>query len=164
MSLQSLLYQIQGYRVSPMTRDEIAQVALPVAKQFGLTRRNRKKMALILEQISDIVTIDVLSRAEWKELTLDLSKGHFSPNELTIRIPEETYERACFGDKYALEVILHELGHMFLMHQAVLHKSDIPPADNESAEWQADMFAEIILESMGYQVKQLSLNFDTPDM
>ncbi|WP_439235160.1 ImmA/IrrE family metallo-endopeptidase [Lonepinella koalarum] len=159
MSIQSLLYQMNGYRVSPMTRNDIAQIATPIAKQFGLNSKNRKQLDKILEKVSDIATIDILSDEEWQELTLNFTKGHYSPAELTIRIPERTYIEACQGDYDALEIILHEMGHLFLTHQTFLHKSDIPPTQFEDAEWQADTFAEIILEMMGYNPRQLRLDF-----
>ncbi len=58
--------------------------------------------------------------------------------------------------------MLHELGHVFLMHQAYLHKADESPTINEDPEWQADTFAEIILEAMGYSITQISLDFGRP--
>lgn len=164
MSLQSLIHEMNGYRVKPMTRDEIGKVALSVAKRFKLTKWHKRQLDVVLEGITEIVNIEILSESEWRELTLNLTKGHFSPNELTIRIPEDTYRLACLSDKDSLEVILHELGHMFLMHQAYLHKADAPSTINENAEWQADMFAEIILEEMGYHTKQIPLDLGRPEM
>lgn len=159
MSLQSLLYEMNGYRVKPMMREEIEQVALSVARRFKLTEWHKRRLDIVLEKITEIVNLEVLSEEEWQELTLNLSKGHYSPSEFTIRIPENTYILACRGDKDSLEIILHEMGHMFLMHQVYLHKADEPPRLNENAEWQADTFAEIILDEMGYHTKQLSLDF-----
>lgn len=164
MSLQSLWHEMNGYRVKPVTREEIEMVALSVAKRFKLTEWHKRRLDIVLEGITEIVNIEILSEEEWKELTLNLTKGHFSPNELTIRIPESTYLLACKGDKDSLEVILHEMGHMFLMHQTYLHKADEPPTINENAEWQADTFAEIILEEMGYYTKQISLDLGRPEM
>ncbi|ASM54100.1 hypothetical protein PNIG_a2038 [Pseudoalteromonas nigrifaciens] len=40
-----------------------------------------------------------------------------------------------------------------------MHYSDKPAEEIEDAEWQADMFAEIILSIMGYETKQLSFDF-----
>lgn len=160
MSLQSLLYEMQGLRVKPMTRNEIAKVALPIAKHLKFTEWNKQRSRFdeVLENITNFVNIEILSEDEWQELTFNLSKGHFSPREFTIRIPENTYILACRGDKDSLEIVLHELGHVFLMHQAYLHKADEPPTLFENPEWQADTFAEIILEEMGYHTKQLSLD------
>lgn len=160
MSFQHLLRQMHGYRVLPMANDEIERVAMRTAKVLGFTRQNRKKPAVILEQLSRVVTLDVLSDDEWDKATLNLTKGHFSPLEMTIRIPEHTYQAACFGERDALEIILHELGHMVLMHQSLLHKADELLTQCEDPEWQADTFAEIILMGMGYNTKQLSFDFN----
>lgn len=166
MSLQSLLYEMKGLRVKPMTRDEIEKVALPLAKHLKFTKwyKQRSRFDDVIENITGIVNLEVMSEDEWKELTLNLTKGHFSPSEFTIRIPENTYLSACQGDKDALEILLHELGHVFLMHSTYLHKADSPPTLFENPEWQADTFAEIILELMGYETKQLTLDFGQVDM
>ena len=160
MSFQHLLRQMHGYRVLPMANDEIERVAIRTANVLGFTRQNRKKPDMILEQLSRVVTLDVLSDDEWKKATLNLTKGHFSPLEMTIRINEHTYQAACFGESYALEIILLELGHIVLMHQSLLHKADKLLAQCEDPEWQADTFAEIILMGMGYNTKQLSFDFN----
>ena len=160
MSFQYLFRQMHGYRVLPMANDEIERVAMRTAKVLGFTRQNRKKPAVILEQLSRVVTLDVLSDNEWEEVTLNLTKGHFSPADMTIRVPERTYHAACLGEHDALEIILHELGHMVLMHQSLLHKADKLLVQCEDPEWQADTFAEIILMGMGYNTKQLSFDFN----
>lgn len=166
MSLQSLLYEMNGYRVKPMTREEIAPRALHTAKYLKFTKwhKQHSKLEWVLEMLSEIVNIEIFSEQEWKELTGGLTKAHYSPTELTIRTTEQTYQLACQGDRDALGIILHELGHMFLMHQKYLHKSNEPPTIHEDPEWQADTFAEIILEAMGYSIKQFSLDFGQLEM
>lgn len=166
MSLQSLLYEMNGLRVKPMTRDEIEKVALPIAKHLKFTEwhKQRHRFDGVLENITEFVNLEILSDTEWQELTHNFTKGHFSPSEFTIRIPEKTYLLACRGDKDSLEIVLHELGHVFLMHQVYLHKAEKPPTQFEDPEWQADTFAEIILAEMGYQINQLSLNFESTEM
>lgn len=161
MSFQSLLYEMQGLRVKPMTKSEIAKVALPIAKHLKFTEWHKQRLRFdeVLENVAEFVNLEILSESEWQELTHNFTKGHFSPSDFTIRIPENTYLLACKGDKESPEVVLHELGHVFLMHQAYLHKADEPPTLFENPEWQADTFAEIILEAMGYHTKQLSLDF-----
>lgn len=161
MSLQGLIYKMQGLRVRPMTRIEIEQIALPIAKYLKFTKQHKQQSHFddVLENVANIVNLEILSQEEWQELTHNLTKGHFSPSDFTIRIPENTYTKACEGDKDSLEIILHELGHVFLVHQVYLHKADKPSTILEDPEWQADTFAEIILDFMGYETKQLSLDF-----
>lgn len=162
MSLQSILHEMHGYRVKPMTKAEIENIALPIAKYLKFTAwyKQRSKLDFVLENLNEIVNFEIFSEKEWQELTGNLTKAHYSPNELTIRTTETTYELSCQGDRESLGIILHELGHMFLAHQQNLHKADKPPTINENAEWQADMFAEIILESMGYQTIQREFDFN----
>lgn len=166
MSLQSILHEIHGYRVKPMTESEIKNIALPIAEHLKFTEWHRKysKLEFSLECLNNIVNIEIFSEDEWKELTGGFTKAHYSPSELTIRTTETIYTLACQGDRESLGIILHELGHMFLLHQRHLHKASEPPMSNENAEWQADMFAEIILEAMGYPTKQLTLNFEQVEM
>lgn len=166
MSLQSLLYEMNGLRVKPMTRNEIEKMALPLAKHLKFTKWNKARQRFddVLKNVATIGNLEILSETEWQELTHNFTKGHFSPSEFTIRIPENTYILACKGDKDSLEIVLHELGHVFLMHQAYLHKADESPTINEDPEWQADTFAEIILEAMGYSITQISLDFGRLEM
>ena len=100
-----------------------------------------------------------MSDKEWAKYTNDLTRGHFYPPTRTIRIPERIYTMACRGERDALFVMLHELGHLFLGHNAVLHNAKERPTRIEDAEWQADTFAERILIEMGYYVDQLSFDF-----
>lgn len=66
---------------------------------------------------------------------------------------------ACAGEKNALFVVLHELGHLFLGHTVMLHNAKTEPTMIEDAEWQADFFAEQVLRLMGYELSQLSFDF-----
>uniref|UniRef100_UPI0018F0DF1A ImmA/IrrE family metallo-endopeptidase n=3 Tax=Vibrionaceae TaxID=641 RepID=UPI0018F0DF1A len=88
-----------------------------------------------------------------------VTKGHCDPSKATISVPQSIYDNACIGERDALAVMLHEMGHLFLGHRPLLHYSSEPASKEEDAEWQADNFAEVILKSMGYQTEQLSFDF-----
>ena len=162
MSIQSILYEIQGLRVGPMSEVDIKKQALPIAKFLGFTVETRRRLAFdeAIERLSAVINLEILSADEWQELTHNLTKGHFSPSELTIRIPEAIYKAACKGEKNGLEVVLHELGHAILGHHVTLHKADAPATKFENAEWQADIFAAIILEVMGIYSPPVQLSLD----
>ncbi|HAF1587918.1 TPA: ImmA/IrrE family metallo-endopeptidase, partial [Salmonella enterica] len=81
------------------------------------------------------------------------------PENLTIRVPNHIYEMACAGEQSALFVIFHELGHLLLQHKPVLHFANKQPEINEDSEWQADLFAETMLDKLGYQTRQLCFEF-----
>jgi hypothetical protein len=149
-------YQLRGNRVEPLGSESIEKSALMLAKVLGLSKRNKKKIDKSFEKLSAFgITIDPIDDREW----LGLTKGHFDPATHTISIPEKIYDAACDGEQDALSVMLHELGHLFLGHKAVLHKSDTAATISEDAEWQADTFAEAILLSMGYKTHQLMFDF-----
>ncbi|EGX05101.1 hypothetical protein ECSTECMHI813_2089 [Escherichia coli STEC_MHI813] len=48
---------------------------------------------------------------------------------------------------------------MLLGHKAVLHFSAKEPTRIEDAEWQADTFADIVLETIGVRTQQMSFDF-----
>ncbi len=157
-------YQLRGNRVPPMQEVEVISTALNFCHEFGLTKKSRKKCEKVFQQIEErsnfIINLSIKSDEEWKETTGNLTRGHFDPSTFTITIPESIYELACRGDRTSLFIIFHEFGHLFLGHRAVLHNAKVPPTKNEDAEWQADTFAEIVLERLGfYTSPQLELDF-----
>ena len=154
------MYEMRGNRVAPMQEVEISHIALNVSSILGFNKRNRKHCDRLFEQLSEYgIIIDPMSDKDWAKYTNDLTRGHFYPPTRTIRIPERIYTMACRGERDALFVMLHELGHLFLGHNAVLHNAKERPTRIEDAEWQADTFAERILIEMGYYVDQLSFDF-----
>ncbi|MCY9855804.1 ImmA/IrrE family metallo-endopeptidase [Vibrio mediterranei] len=149
-------YQLRGNRVEPMRLAEIASRASHIGNYFGFTRRKKKQLDIAFEKLSEFgITLNVVPDEEW----LNLTKGHFDPSTLTISIPQNIYLNACMGEQEALGVMLHELGHLFLGHRALLHHTSVLPTIEEDAEWQADSFADVILKRMGYQTAQLSFDF-----
>ena len=61
-------------------------------------------------------------------------------------------------DTRALHIFFHELGHFMLAHQAALHHNDSQPCQYEDSEWQADYFADCMMEFLGVRnYKQLPL-------
>lgn len=149
-------YELRGYRVRPLSRHQIDVSALNLAKALKFSKSRRRKTEYSFEMLSSVgVTLSVIDNDDW----LFLTKGHFDPSSMTISVPESIYEDACVGDRDALFVMLHELGHLFLMHRPLLHSSSIKAVEAEDAEWQADTFAESILEFMGYKLSQMSFDF-----
>jgi Zn-dependent peptidase ImmA (M78 family) len=139
----------------PLSR--IRAIANNVAKEFGFNRRNKKKLDEVFEPLSKFgVTVNVVDDREW----IFVTKGHYDPAKATISVPQSIYLHACVGEREALGVMLHELGHLSLGHKALLHNDgDFNACQEEDAEWQADSFRDAILEIMGYEMKQLSLDF-----
>lgn len=152
-------YVMRGSRVSPMSEEEIEQLAKGFCSAFKLNKRF-KKFDQFLESLVEFgITLSVLNDDEWQKATLGLTAGHYDHNSLTITIPNRLYELACKGDRFSLEVIFHELGHLMLCHRPLLHYSNTPPNMTEDAEWQADKFSEVALGCLGFNMAQLSFEF-----
>jgi len=154
-------YQLRGSRVPPMTLKEISETAKGFSRNFELKKYLKlKRIDKPLEMLSPYgITIDVKNEVQWIKETFGLTSGHFDPNSLTISLPEHTYELACAGDKDALFIVMHEIGHLILGHKALFHSSNKLPTYQEDSEWQADSFAEVILDTLGFSLKQLSFDF-----
>ncbi|HFI5592331.1 TPA: ImmA/IrrE family metallo-endopeptidase [Raoultella planticola] len=145
-----------------MQEEEIAYRAINFCNAIGMTatKRKRKRYDSFFESLSIYgITLSVMDDNEWEALTYDLTIGHCDPASLTITVPNKIYENACLGEEHALAVIFHELGHLLLGHKPVLHFSSKEPTRVEDAEWQADTFAEIVLETIGVRTIQMSLDF-----
>ncbi|MCV3301718.1 ImmA/IrrE family metallo-endopeptidase [Leclercia adecarboxylata] len=145
-----------------MQEEEIAYKAINFCNAFGIsaTKRKRKRYDGLFEKLSSYgITLSVMEDRQWESLTYDLTIGHCDPASLTITVPNKIYVNACLGEEHALAVIFHELGHLLLGHKPVLHFSNKEPTRAEDAEWQADAFAEIVLETIGVRTSQMSLDF-----
>ncbi|MCO8051934.1 MULTISPECIES: ImmA/IrrE family metallo-endopeptidase [Proteus] len=155
-------YSLRGNRVNPMNEIDIARKAVGFCQVFKLINKRKKNRTFdkIFESFTEYgITLDSIEDKEWEKLTYDLTIGHFDPTTWTISVPNRVYVNACKGEKDALFIIMHELGHLFLGHRPVLHKSNKPPVECEDAEWQADTFAEFVLEQLGYETRQMTFDF-----
>lgn len=152
-------YQLRGTRVkprSPTDVDQAAQAFYGIARLTG--RKRAKRFDLLFEELAQYgITVSVVSDDDWENMTHGLTEGHFDPSTMTISVPESVYLLACRGDRDSLAVMFHELGHVLLGHKPVLHHSHSLPTRGEDSEWQADQFAETLLQCFGYDTAQLSL-------
>lgn len=159
------MYQMRGTRVSPMSLEEIAAKAIIFCNIFKLydyakVGDNYKRYDILIDSFFSYgIEINVMDDGQWHQETRDLTIGHCDPSQLMISVPERIYYQACSGDRVALEVIFHELGHLLLGHQPLLHFSNAKPSMIEDAEWQADSFAEIVLETIGLIKIEHVLNY-----
>ncbi|UIM57335.1 ImmA/IrrE family metallo-endopeptidase [Serratia marcescens] len=154
-------YVLRGNRVAPMSMKDVTGNAVNFCSFFNLKQlKKRKKLDIAFERLSIYsITLNVVDDKVWTASTYDLTSGHYDPVTWTISVPNRTFELACKGDREALFVLFHEIGHLVLGHQALLHKSKKPPQQIEDAEWQADTFAEVILAELGFYMNQLSFDF-----
>lgn len=156
------MYQLRGQRVEALPEEKIKRAAMVFCNHFGMKPKKlrNKRYDKSLEQLSLYgITIDAVDDEEWATALHGKILGHYDPTTMTISVPEHIYIDACKGERLALSVVLHEIGHMILGHQPLLHFSAFPAAENEDAEWQADMFAEYALNYLGYDSSQLCFEF-----
>lgn len=153
-------YQMRGNRVSSLSFTEVKARANAFADFFHINAKTVDQMEVFLESLAEQnICIDPIANDEWPFFT----HGHCDPSSWTIRIPESTYYSACEGEPEALSTIFHELGHLMLGHQVMLHdeKSAVPTMF-EDAEWQADTFSDLMLARMKVNpMSQLTLSFDS---
>ncbi|MCK6997890.1 ImmA/IrrE family metallo-endopeptidase [Enterobacter kobei] len=154
-------YVLRGNRVAPMSMVDIKRSALNYSAFFDLKMLKKKKcLDKAFESLSKYsIVLDVIEDKTWTQMTYDLTSGHYDPVNLTISVPNRIFELACKGDREALFVLFHELGHLILGHRPLLHKSNKPAKQTEDAEWQADLFAEVVLQDLGFDMDQLSFEF-----
>lgn len=152
-------HQIRGNRVRLRSQAEIEQAArafYDIAELKG--KRRFMRFDLLFEELAQYaITVNVVADVDWEGMTHWLTEGHFDPTTMTVSVPESVYLLACKGDRDALSVMFHELGHVLLGHKALLHHSLGAPEKEEDSEWQADQFAETLLQCFGYHTAQLSL-------
>lgn len=152
-------YVMRGGRVAPLSPMRVEQVAKGFCIALKLSKRT-KRFDLFFESLFKYnIALNVVCDEEWEEATFGLTYGHYDHTDLTISVPNYIYEQACRGEQFGLSVIFHELGHLFLSHKPMLHRSKTVPSMLEDAEWQADKFSDVLLERVGFNPLQLSLDF-----
>lgn len=155
-------YTLRGNRVNAMDKSEITRYAEGFCNVFGLAnqRGKKKRFDKLFEELTEYgIALDPIEDKEWAKMTYDFTVGHYDPSTFTISVPNRVYINACRGDREALFILFHELGHLVLAHKPLLHHSNKPPNEREDAEWQADTFAELVLARLGFPVHQLVLEF-----
>lgn len=157
------MYQLRGQRVAAIPPHQIANIAQNLCKFLKLSTpsgRRKKRFDKAFEALEEYsITLRVVDEDDWKIETGNHIVGHYDPQNLTISVPNYIYVQACGGERFALSVILHELGHLVLAHQARLHYSKSPATAEEDAEVQADLFSDYCLANMGFHVEQLCFEF-----
>lgn len=162
INVESLPYALRGKRVPKLTYKQIDVFTGRLLNAIGINRCNRSGLVSRLEHLYGNLefplVIDVIDDAEW--CFHGVAKAIYDPSCLQISMPNNLYAALCNGDKDALFVFLHEIGHCLLAHGAFLHSApDTPPKKNEDSEVQADYFAQSIMKRLGIDIndRQMSL-------
>lgn len=150
-------YAVRGQRVAMLSPQKIKHMASNTVHLLNIKKSTLKKMDVFIDGLwkDHGVNVNVVSDDEW----IDVADAWCDPVSFTISIPEKLYIKIVkFRDLPSIHILFHELGHMLLGHKAVLHHATTKATKYEDSEWQADYFADVILETLGeVQHKQLSL-------
>jgi hypothetical protein len=155
-------YVLRGQRVASMSAQQIKHMANNAMSVLEINKHTVKKMDHFIERLWDKykINVEIISDNEW----LGFAEALCDPSRFTIAIPNHLYTRIVkHRESQAIFIFFHELAHLLLGHKPTLHYSLFPPIESEDAEWQADYFADIILERLGgskYKQLELKLSFE----
>ncbi|ENX00930.1 hypothetical protein F900_01914 [Acinetobacter modestus] len=150
-------YVLRGQRVNPMKPSVIELTAKRAMTVMNINKHTLNFMDVFIEDLWNNyrINVEVHDDSEW----FGFAEALCDPSTFTISIPNALYSRITkLRDREALYIFFHELGHLLLGHKPALHYSLLPPTKFEDAEWQADFFADVILNRLGWIAdKQLKL-------
>lgn len=153
-------YQMRGHHVPAFKEADITEIAQKVCTIIGMKKNTfapnkPEKLVSKLERYG--IHVDPIADADW----LDATRATVDPQTGMIYMPERLYMELCKGRPEAVRIYLHELGHIFLCHKPMLHFSDSEPRKEHDSEWQADYFADAIIELLGLVThdQQLEMKF-----
>lgn len=149
-------YCMRGHRVPALRPELIKSVAHRVCQIIGIKKRSfhstqAEKVVSRLEGHG--INIDVIEDENW----IDATRATVDPQNAMIYMPHKLYSDLCRGNAEAVRIFLHELGHIVLGHKPLLHFSDKKPTEHEDSEWQADYFADAVLELLGLPKTEIQL-------
>lgn len=140
-------YQLRGHRVPPFSPNQIKFITDRVCKIFKLNKQRFRpgRVEQLISSLEEVgINVDPVADDEWIEFT----RATMDPQTLMIYMPEKLYHQLCRGKAEAIRIFLHELGHIFLCHRPSLHFSDEKPTIECDSEWQADLFADLIINRL----------------
>lgn len=142
-------YDMRGHRVPALGPTDIDFIAGRICKIFKLSHRSFsvQKIGMFINDLEENgIFIDSIENDEW--MMEDIARAMVDPQKGFIYMPEWMYEKLNRSDPEAIRIFLHELGHIFLCHRAMLHFSDTKGILEEDSEWQADEFADAIIRKL----------------
>lgn len=151
-------YCMRGHRVPAMSQDSIKGVAKRVCDILQIRKssfRRRQTESLISRFEHYGINIDVIDDLDW----IDATRATVDPQTGMIYVPQKLYSDLCRGRAEAIRIFLHEIGHIVLGHKPLLHFAETIPTKIEDSEWQADYFADSILDLLGMPKVEVQMEF-----
>lgn len=155
----SSAYQLRGHRVPSVAQQELFLTARHLCSALGIKRSSftKKKIGFFIQELESYgINIDPVEDHEW----IDIAKAMIDPSTMMIRMPNSLYSDLHNAKPEAIRIYLHELGHIFLAHKPHLHFSNTNIKESEDSEWQADTFADAIIDFLGLPMEGSQLELD----
>ena len=143
-------YACRGTRVVRMTKRDIEAYAKRFCMALQLKDGATKGMPIILAlealRATHNIPLDINPIEDEKWNLFGIADAVCDPDNMSVYMPNSLYEQAANNDPEALQILFHEIGHIFLVHKPLLHHSSgTKPVREEDAEWQADAFADAVM-------------------
>lgn len=135
--MQRYRNRVKGYPVKARSRKEIEDAAFILRREVGF---------------GDILYFPIIPFIEsFPGLNFEVYgpddknaryPGVTEPQQCSLRLREDIYQKARKGVGWARGIAAHEFGHFFLKHEVVFAKMSIEPKHEkyEDSEWQANVF------------------------
>lgn len=157
--LCSSAYQLRGHRVPSVAKEDLFLRARHLCAALDIKRSSftKKKIGFLIQQLESYgINIDPVEDHEW----IDIAKAMINPSTMMICMPNSLYSDLHNAKPEAIRIYLHELGHIFLAHKPHLHFSNSDTKEIEDSEWQADAFADAIIDVLGLPMESSQLELD----
>jgi hypothetical protein len=151
-------FKLRGHRVPAIQRADIDYIAGRICKILKATKNSLSpsNIGFFLQRLEENgINIDVVDDDQW----IDVARATVDPATGFIYMPSSLYMNLNRSAPEALRIFLHELGHIFLCHRPLLHFSDKNATEVEDSEWQADTFADCIIDLLKLPRQDRQLEF-----
>lgn len=151
-------FRLRGHRVPAIEKMDIDYIAGRICKILKATKSSfsPSKIGMFINSLEENgIHIDPVDDEEW----IDAARATVDPSTGFIYMPNWLYNNLNRSEPEALRIFLHELGHIFLCHRPLLHFSDKNAVECEDSEWQADTFADSIINQLGLPKQGRQLEF-----
>lgn len=151
-------YCMRGHRVPALSPDTIKTVAKRMCdilhiRKSSFRRKNTESLISRFENYG--INVDVIDDLDW----IDATRATVDPQQGMIYVPQKLYSDLCRGRADAIRIFLHEIGHIVLGHRPLLHFAETTPTKVEDSEWQADHFADSILDLLRMPKVEIQMEF-----
>lgn len=140
-------YSLRGHMVTYKSDLNVKLAAQAATMLLDIKHETIDSLDQFVEMLRKEYKIEIVF--EYDRKWIWISDAACDPGILTMAMPQRLFLRALKGDREALFVFFHELGHILLGHKAVLHHNKSDYCKEVDSEHQADMFAETVLQIIG---------------